>query len=246
MLKFLVSCLRSFGLFRGFVIYFRIKILKSDSFKIPGLPNPIYFRPGTVDISTFREIFLRKEYALDLPESFKPKLIIDAGANIGFTTLFFLNRYPGSTIISLEPDPGNFKLLKKNSAGYSGLRPIQKALWHHEGFIEVFDQGYGLRGFTVGDAREPGTGLPATTIRELLKTSQFTQIDILKIDIEGSEKEVFEADTTWLSRTRCLVIELHDRMKPGCSAAVFKAIAQYNFEFSIRGENLIFVNKDPG
>ena len=66
-----------------------------------------------------------------------------------------------------------------------------------------------------------------------------------KMDIEGSEREVFSIDAEhWLPITKCIIIELHDRMKDGCSTAVFKALSQFNFECTIKGENLVFINKD--
>ena len=69
------------------------------------------------------------------------------------------------------------------------------------------------------------------------------QIDILKIDIEGSEKEVFQHGyADWLPKIKVLIIELHDRMVPGASAAVFSAINQYDFSVDIKGENLVFTN----
>ena len=55
--------------------------------------------------------------------------------------------------------------------------------------------------------------------------------------------EVFESNTEgWLPKTRVLIIELHDRMKPGCSKAVFNAIGKHNFSLDMKGENLIFTN----
>jgi hypothetical protein len=67
------------------------------------------------------------------------------------------------------------------------------------------------------------------------------QIDILKIDIEGSEKELFESDYDyWLSRTKILIIELHDRLKPETSKTVFKALLNYQFSVIIKGQNLVF------
>ena len=71
----------------------------------------------------------------------------------------------------------------------------------------------------------------------------FPKIDILKLDIEGSEKELFETNfEDWLPKTKILIIELHDAMKTGCSKSVFNAISKYDFSFSIKGENIIFTN----
>ena len=68
-------------------------------------------------------------------------------------------------------------------------------------------------------------------------------IDIIKIDIEGSEKEVFAIHTDlWLPKTKTLIIELHDRIVPGCSKTVFKQISKYDFSMEIMGQNLLLNN----
>ena len=243
MFTFISQCIKNFGFLPGLVIYFQIKILKKGKISIPGLSHSVYLRPHTSDVHTFREIFLRQEYNITLSQN--PQFIIDAGANIGFTTLYFSRRYPATKILSLEPDQGNFEILKKNTAHYQNITPIQAALWNKEGSIEITDKGYGVRGFMVEEASVNSTSsMPATTLSALIQKYNIASIDILKMDIEGSEKEVFATEVEkWLPITKCLVIELHDRMKPGCSQAVFKALANYDFEMTIKGENLVFTNK---
>lgn len=254
MFQFIFLCLKNFGLLSGCIIYLKIKVLKTGKINLPGLMHPIYLRPGSSDIHTFREIFLRAEYDIKLPHSLSPKIIIDAGANIGFTTLFFAKRYPTAKIFSLEPDIENYKLLKKNTIGYPAIYPMQVALWDKSGTIEISDKGFGVRGYIVEntnnvipqgqEVNKPKAAMPSTTMAELVQKYQINSIDILKIDIEGSEKEVFTSDVEkWLPLTKCLIIELHDRMKNGCSQTVFKALANYNFECSIKGENLVFMNR---
>lgn len=119
MFWFFTKCIRRFGVAGGLFVYAQVKICRRPVINIPGYPHPVYFRPGTADLTTFREIFLREEYNLDLPPSFHPKIIIDAGANIGFTSLYFSRKYPDALIFSLEPEPGNFELLKKKYRRHS-------------------------------------------------------------------------------------------------------------------------------
>lgn len=244
MLQFIVLCIKNFGFLSGISVYIQIKITKSGRIYLPGLKHPVYLRPDTSDVHTFREIFLRQEY--DISFSGTPQVIIDAGANIGFTTLFFTKRYPTAKIFSLEPDSENFKILKNNTRVYKNITSIQAALWNKKGTIEIKDKGYGVRGFMAEEGAAGSiTSLPSTTMDDLMQEHTISSIDILKIDIEGSENEVFSSGAEkWLPVTKCLIIELHDRMKPGCSKAVFKALSVYNFEMEIKGENLVFVNKD--
>jgi FkbM family methyltransferase len=245
MFSFLKLCIKNFGFGSGLLIYLRLKILKNNSVNIPGLPEPVYLRTGTSDLHTFREIFLREEYSIKFP--LVAKTIIDAGANIGFTTLFFHRAYPSAKIVSLEPDSENFKTLKQNTSGYQNLYPLQAALFNRVGEIKIVDEGHGIRGFMAREISDNQIGqtMPCTTLVELMSNHNLTEIDILKMDIEGSELEVFQYEPEkWLPKVKCLIIELHDRMKPGCSKAVFQAISKYNFDFSIKGENLVFLNRD--
>jgi FkbM family methyltransferase len=245
MFSFLKLCIKNFGLVSGFLVYLKLKLLKSNSISLPVLLHPIYLRPTTSDLHTFREIFLREEYSMKLP--FIPKTIIDAGANIGFTTLFFHRAYPSAKIVSLEPDGENFKILKQNTSGNPNLYPLQSALFNRVGEIKIVDEGHGIRGFMAREISDNQIGqtMPCTTLVELMSNHNLTEIDILKMDIEGSELEVFQFEPEkWLPKVKCLIIELHDRMKPGCSKAVFQAISRHNFEFSIKGENLVFLNRD--
>ena len=67
--------------------------------------------------------------------------------------------------------------------------------------------------------------------------------DIVKLDVEGSEKEIFSENYEgWLPKKKVLIVELHDRMKKGCRKAVFQAISRYDFSLQVAGENLVFTN----
>jgi hypothetical protein len=100
--------------------------------------------------------------------------------------------------------------------------------------------------FRVSENLSPDSStVPTITINDLLDELRVDQIDLLKLDIEGSEKELFEdpAKNRWLSRTRAVIVELHDHFKPGCTAAVEAALAGQNFIRSQRGENILFIRK---
>lgn len=243
MFSFLFNCLANFGL-RGLIVYLKIKFNLTERISLPGLAYPLSFRPTRVDNITFREIFIRREYDIAFPPSFSPETIIDAGANIGFTSVFFANKFPAARILSLEPDLGNFNVLKRNLDPYHKITPIRSAIWRADELIHLVDEGYGERGFIVQSKGE-GPSMPGRSIDSLLKEFDFKTIDILKMDIEGSEKVIFETNyDEWLRVTKCLIIELHDRMVPGCSKAVFTAINKHNFSMEVRGDNLIFYNQD--
>src|SRR5437667_11569462 len=66
----------------------------------PGIRNPVHIRIRTTDTSTYSDILVGGEYAFDLP--FAPKIIVDAGANIGMASIYFTHRYPDAKIIAIE------------------------------------------------------------------------------------------------------------------------------------------------
>ena len=196
-------------------------------------------RPNTSDFKVFEQIFLFKEYDVEVP--FLPKLIIDAGANVGYGSIYFSEKFPSSMIIALEPEESNYNVLISNIKNYSKIIPLQKGLWHENTklFIDnIDDNKWSFELTTV--KKENDTTITTCTVDELIK--KYGQIDMLKMDIEGAEKEVFSNSTDWLSSVKMLIVETHDSKKPGCSQSLFNAVARHNFSHYRHGENEIFVN----
>ncbi len=205
----------------------------------PGIRNPVHLRLKTSDESTYKQILLDGAYAFDLP--FSPKVIVDAGANIGAASIYFTHRYPEAKIIAIEPEASNFAVLAKNVRLYPAIIPIHAALWNRDGKIGVSepDPATGAKGNWAFVTHEgSGVKVRAITMRTLMKEWQVQAIDLLKIDVEGAEKEVFES-ADWIGSVRCLMIELHDRFRPGCREAV-DSVAQ-GFSRLQRHETTLFV-----
>ncbi len=230
-------CIREFGFFNGLKVAIQLAGSKGK-IKANKLPHPLYLRPkNSEDRYSFYELFLQKQYKFNF--DFEPKLIIDAGANIGYASVYFTNKYPNAKIIALEPSEENFQLLKKNVENYPNVTPLNCALWKDNKGVVIQNPNAGNRGFMV----ESGSAqIPSETVQSLLSKFDISAIDIFKMDIEGAEKEVFEADCSWLSSTKAIFIELHDRMRPYSSVPFFKEIAKHEFMHSISGENLLFYN----
>ncbi len=238
--------IKEFGLFKGVQIFLMLKLQKKGTmtFSLEGLLHPFKIRTQTSDAPIFRQVFLDREY--DFKLGFEPKSIIDAGANIGMAAIFFANRHPKSTIISIEPEHQNFGMLKENTAHYSNVISVQYALSNiNDQQVSVADNGYGTAGFMMEKPSAGSKNLVKTiSIDEIMKQYNYSSLDLVKIDIEGYEKELFSSNTDWIQHTKCLVIELHDRMKPGCSESVLKVISRFDFSSTQIGENLIFTNKN--
>lgn len=220
-LQSLLVYLEAFGPVTGLRIFLRKRKKRGTiALRIPGVPHPLYLRAGTSDLYMFEEVFLQGEYAIR--QQLDPKLILDVGANVGFASVWFANRYPNAKIIAVEPDASNVAMLRKNVAPYPSVRVIEGAVWYESATVALDDQG-DKSGIQV---RAGDGGVRGMTIDEIAGTSR---IDILKLDVEGAEKELFEHDPTWLANVGILMIELHDRFKPGCSKALYSALIRHDF-----------------
>lgn len=233
------ACLQRFRL-KGIPLYLKLRYHKTQHLTVPGFSQAITLRPYTKDRPTFEKIFLADEYGFSWPSNLTPpQVIIDAGANIGLSAIYFANKYPSATVLALEPEKENFQLLQKNCSPYPTIKPVQAALWGYSGKVDLEDKGYGEAGYIIS---EKNGETVAYTVVDLMEAFNLTHVDLLKIDIEGSEKEVFTADTQWLDKVSMVTVETHDRMKPGCEKAVVEAFRRKPFTFSNRGENLIFIH----
>jgi FkbM family methyltransferase len=222
----------------------RISLLVGDG------AHEVSLRLGSSDIPTFEQIFVRREYdSPALPAD--AGTVVDLGANIGLATVFFALRYPRARLLAVEPEPGNFAVLRANTAAL-GTRASARhvAAWNETGEVHLKrtnerGETYGAWGVQVS-ARPHGAdaAVPCETVGTLLDRAGFARADILKIDIEGAELELFATGAAaWLPRVGLIVIETHDRFRPGSDAAVRAALLPGFEELPPHGENLVFRNR---
>lgn len=236
------------GLVRGLVVWLRASLLR-QSFEIPvavpGVPAPVMLRAGGSDIEVFKKIFLDHEYRL--PFDARPATILDLGANTGLASLYFRTQFPEAQIVAVEPDEANFAMMQRHIGALPGVVLVQAAVWSHDGLITLTDPGVGSWGLRVQESSSEvrsGCQVPAISIPTLLGHFPGGRVDLLKMDVEGAEKEVFESSAAWIEKIDAIVIELHDRYKPGCNRAFFTAIPSLPCERLI-GENF-FVWRQVG
>ncbi len=229
-----------------------IKILKN----IQSLSYYMYYhfrygitiRPNSSDLECFNQMFVYKNYELE--KELKPKLIIDGGSNIGFSSIYFSIKYPNAKIIAIEPDKKNYIKLLENIKRFKNIFPLNVGLWNKETYLRIINPKGDTMGFiTEETSKKSNDSIKAMNINSLLKKED--KIDILKLDIEGSEREVFSSNyLEWLNKTQIIFIEVHDIIKYGSSENLFSAIKDYNNSINNkntkiimerqRGENMIF------
>jgi len=219
--------------------------------RVPRGRANIELRLRSTDVDTFKQVFVASEYSIpDLPLTCRN--IIDLGANIGCAAVYFAERYPGARIIAVEPDQSNYDLLVRNVEQFNGrVRCVQAAIW--DSSEQIYASGHDAVGNALGawgirvsaEAAAGGVSVNAITMPELLQRFDSEGwVDVLKVDIEGAEMEVFsEKGTGWLSRIGMVVVETHDRFRPGSQQAVYSGLARDFVELTPRGENLVFRNR---
>lgn len=201
---------------------------------IPNSDEKIILRLGTTDVAAFEHVFVDNEYDVSLAPT--PLIIVDAGANVGMSAVYFSLRYPTATIVAIEPEESNFGILRKNAKLFPKVVPINAALWGHEGFVQVQDGGGGHWGMRVAESDvSADIGTRSTTLPGLLEQLGIDQVDLLKVDVEGAECEIFENSSSWIDRVNVICVELHDRFRPGCSEIFTSATAEFPIKWR-RGE----------
>jgi len=212
---------------------------------LPELAHPISMRAGTSDLWVFDQIFLYREMETDFGQDVA--FIIDAGANIGLTSVYLANRFPGAQILALEVNQQNFELLATNTRPYPHITPLLKGLWNRRTNLVIDNPEDYPWAFTVSEAEQER---PATVegigIEDLLHDFGWRRVDLLKMDIEGAELEVLShGSKEWLERVRVLAIEVHYQ-RPGCWEAFTRFVEQGRFALKWSGEYAVLTRIEHG
>ena len=232
----------------------KIRSMKNGFYKYKWSDVVIQHRGTTSDLGVIDQILINKDYDLTKLNRYKEiivfyekcshPLIVDAGANIGISSIWFSKKYPKAKIIAIEPQSDNFSLLSLNTNGLN-VTPIHGALSNQCGTVKLFDPGHGEWGFR--------TGLNTNGYMEEVKSydiNTFIETDstpfILKIDIEGAEAEVFESNTKKFHQFPIIIIELHDWMLPksGSSRAFLSWHCSQNRDFVYFNENIFSISNE--
>lgn len=231
---------RRFGL-GGLLLSLKITSRKNGiiSGVLKSFKHPIFLRNNSSDINVFSQVMYEGEY--EIKYRVNASVIVDCGANIGLSSIFFKNKFPDATIVSVEPESTNFQILQKNTERYSNIHCLNCGIWNRSTLLKVKNNDRGNWGFTVEEAEAGDTNtIQAISIAEIMERYQLDHIDILKIDIEGSEQKLFESNVEkWLPFVKVIVIEFHDATVKNCAKTFYKALESYTYETKTHGESII-------
>ena len=205
----------------------------------PGYSAAVTMRLDSSDFEVFKQIFISRQY-LPVTSIKDPKVIVDCGANAGYSALFFLEHFPHARVIAVEPDARNAALCRRNLRRHKDRAVVvEKAVWGtvaRLGFVEETrrpGEEWGVQVQPMQETAAPDM-VEGIDIPGLMATNGVERIDLLKIDIEKSEAEVFGTNPdAWLRRVGNIAIELHGTE---CAEIFRSALRNYSFLEEQSGE----------
>lgn len=178
--------------------------------RLATLDAPFWIRMGATDSRVLEQIFMDDEYGavtrLDLGTV---RQIVDLGSNVGFSIRWWKRFFPFAVVVGVEPHPDTFALCQQNTAEINGVHLIQACVVGRARTVYL-DTTAGAWAVTMTDRANGRTPVRGATVPELMAEAGMSgTIDLLKVDIEGAEAELFADCCQWIHLVRTLVIELH-------------------------------------
>jgi FkbM family methyltransferase len=209
--------------------------------------HPLCLRlAGSSDLEVFYQIFILEEYK-SLRDLKNIHFVIDAGANVGLSSAYFLTCFPQATVVSIEPDRANCEACRSNLRSYDTHDGrsvvIEGALWSHCTTLCIssnFADGREWARQVVEREQNEAEAVQAWDMNSILQGQGGQTVDLLKIDIEGAELMVFGGTAQlWLDKVRNICVELHG---PECREAFLKSLQDFQYDLSHAGELTICRN----
>lgn len=222
----------------------------------------VELRPGSGDSLIFAQVFFDASYDLTslarwpeietLARTAPQPLVLDLGANVGFAALALHWQFPRARILAVEPEPNNYAQLCRNVAGIEAIVPAQAAVAAADGWVHLVNAGRKSSDFrTVPVSSQPSTAIPAYSIETLWRRAglcpDYGTPLLVKMDVEGAERDLFSPGCSWLERTPLLIVEPHDWLLPhqALSHGLLAALTARGGDVVVRGEHLICWQSAP-
>jgi len=191
--------------------------------------QPVWVRPGTSDVRVLWDCYY-KQYQLPPMPIRNNATILDLGANVGYTAASLGVRYPNARIIGVELDRDNAQLARINTE-FLGERCtiVNAGIWHEETTIAY--GGNTEHALRIGDENEQANQhyVQTLTMESLMDQFNLSQVDYVKMDIEGAEHSVLDPNLNlhWLNRIKNLNVEVHE---PATVQGITDVLSEYGFD----------------
>jgi FkbM family methyltransferase len=217
--------LGQFPRLRDRALYVYGRILRRTSWPLPGRHStvqvrlrsqsaPFHLRLSSTDWLVLEEIFQRDEYTFVREAIKEAGWIVDLGANVGYSLRYWQTLFPKARIVAMEPGPDNCVICSMN-IGSAGLENqvtlLQAGVGAARQQMRLVDAGEGEWAYrTERNKSAEGLCVDVLPLSEVLEVhAKGQRIDLLKCDIEGAEKELFEDCRAWIERVNAIIIEIH-------------------------------------
>lgn len=230
-----------------------------DARPVRTVHGAFHIRPHTSDMEVLRSVFGDRTYDLDrlrqgaatrseyerICAAGRTPIIIDGGANVGIAARYFAKAYPRAVILAVEPDEANLVVCRKNTEICANICVIPTALGGRHGCVHLDYSNGSADGVRT---ERSDRGIPISVVPELKALIPDGELLIVKIDIEGFEKDVFAGETDWVSEPHVIIVEPHDWMLPGggTSFPLQDILLREKREMILSGENLMFFRTSTG
>jgi len=161
------------------------------------------------DFELLDEVFLESAYLLQTKLEPNP-VILDLGANIGVSTIFFAMCWPNAEIHSVEPDPDNFRRLCENTESLVNIVCHSKLIWSDDDKVPFYVNKHRGSSSSVfkTSSKQDLIHIQAYSLSHFLDQISKDKITLLKIDVEGSEEAIFSTFKEF-ERIKIIAGELH-------------------------------------
>jgi FkbM family methyltransferase len=242
-------------------IYAALSILNNKSVTLRGkkyieirvqnFPNfLVYLRPYSSDKKVFEQVLIKEEYKpvveiYDQMFKTSPANIIDCGSNIGLASVYFHWFYPNANFTAIEPFHENVEVLRLNleSNGLKNYKVLEVGVWNKNIGLVINKHFRDKKEWAISleESSKEQTDIPGNSLLELIGNNE---IDILKMDIEGAEKVLFddsEYAMFFLSKIKCLAIEIHDEFN--IRSKIYSSLKVNNFFYYNTDDITIAINR---
>jgi len=202
-----------------------LKLRNGISFKLNNFHNLI----------PIREIFIGREYYIS---KIKPRIIVDIGANIGDSTIFFSRTYPKSKIFAYEPSSKIYSSLQNNLKlnKVENVKPFKLGISSKSGKIKFYENSKsGLSSLYVKSDNNKKSTINVVTLNYIFNKNNIKKCDLLKVDCEGAEYDIIlNLDKDILSKIRNMIIEYHEGVNDYNHNDLVKFLIKNKFKIRVK------------
>jgi len=164
------------------------------------------YRLNRGDLQSLREVWMDEHYRL--PPNVRTDTLVDLGASIGMTSVWFAKNYRCRHVLAVEPSAANARVARQNlRQNRITADVIQAAVGPSDGVTRFTAHEHSNLGRTF---TEVGVEVGMVSMESVLqRLGEAKRLDVLKIDIEGAEEALLSGDIRWLEHVGCIIAEFH-------------------------------------